>query len=184
MFSKSEVGSNSRNCQAILWSVYELACPLAADQPFDMCKENRTSWIYLGMSPIHASLVALVLRFSTGRLSLQFRVVFDPSFTTINCCDVNIVPPSYWQAMYGVLKGKKLVFVNSEKIIHQLHSLIHNIKVVLPVRIPRNQKNKQKHQWRNMITSNHQCSNPHQSSNQWYSLQLLKNTQRLSSRGE
>ena len=67
------------------------------------------------MSPIHASKLALVLIFSTVRLSPQFHGTFDSSFTTINVHDGNIVPPRYWQAMCGFTKIKKLVFVYSDK---------------------------------------------------------------------
>ena len=67
------------------------------------------------MSPIHASKLALVLIFSTVRLSPQFHGTFDSSFTTINVHDGNIVPPRYWQAMCEVIKGNKTAFMSSEK---------------------------------------------------------------------
>ena len=67
------------------------------------------------MSPIHASKLALVLILSTGRVSLHFHVEFDASFTTINDHDGNLVPPSYWQAMCGFIKGKRSMFVHYEQ---------------------------------------------------------------------
>ena len=39
--------------------------------------------VYLGMSPNHASSVALVLNLSTGHVSPQFHVVFDNEFSTV-----------------------------------------------------------------------------------------------------
>ena len=67
------------------------------------------------MSPIHARAVAFLLTLSTGRVSPQFHVVFDPSFTTINDSDGNLVTPSYWKAMCGFIKGNKSVFVHSDQ---------------------------------------------------------------------
>ena len=95
--------------------MYELALPLAADQPFDKRKEKIISDIYLGMSPIHVRTVALVLSLYTGRVSPQFHVEFDTSLITINGCVGNLVPPRYCQDMCGFIKGNKLVFVHSEQ---------------------------------------------------------------------
>ena len=132
------------------------------------------------MSPIHVWTVALVLTLSTGRVSPQFHLSFDPSFTTINGCDGNIFPPSYWQAMCGFIKGNKLMFMHSEQHDPSSTFIFYQIKVTLSVIMPQSQSNRQKyHQCRNMIPRNNQCSNPHQSSNQNYILQFLKNTQRL-----
>ena len=115
MFIKSEVYCNPSNWQPIFCPVYELSRPLAADQPFDKWKEKITPGIYLGMYPINARPVALVRSLSLGRVSPQFHVEFYPYFATINGCNGNLVPLSYCQAMCGFVKGKKSVFVNSEK---------------------------------------------------------------------
>ena len=80
-----------------------------------MWKYKNTPEVYLVMSPIHMVTVALVLRFSMGRLLPQFRVAFDPSFITINGSYGDITPPSYWQSMCGFIKGKKSLSVNSEQ---------------------------------------------------------------------
>ena len=66
------------------------------------------------MYPIYASKLALVLSLSTVRLSPQFHVSFDTYFTTINGNDGNSVPLRYWQAMCGITKVDKLVFMHSE----------------------------------------------------------------------
>ena len=58
-------------------------------------------------------------------------------------------------------------------IIYQLHSFHHQIKVSLPVRMPQNQRNRQRYQCSNMIPIKNQLCNPHQISNQNYSLQFL-----------
>ena len=133
------------------------------------------------ISPIHASTSALVLSLSTGRVSPQFHVSFYPSFTTTNGRDVNIIPPSYWQAMCGFVKiknGCPCILIN---IIHQLHSFLCHIKVSLTVIIPSNHSKRLQYHCSNIISSKHQFSNPHRSSNQQYSLKLLTTTQRISS---
>ena len=57
----------------------------------------------------------MLLSLTTVKVSPQFHIAFYPSFTTINGHDGNIVPPRYWQAMYGFVKGHKLAFVHSEQ---------------------------------------------------------------------
>ena len=115
MFSKSKVCYKPRNSQPLFCPVYELAHPLAAYQPFDKWKEKITPGIHLGMSPIHSRKAALVLSLLTGRVSPQFYTAFYPSIITINGCDGNIAPLSYWKAMCGFVKGKKLVFVQYDQ---------------------------------------------------------------------
>jgi hypothetical protein len=51
--------------------------------------------IYVGHSPSHAGLVALVLNPRTGNVSPQFHVVFDDHFTTVSFLEKNEVPP-HW----------------------------------------------------------------------------------------
>ena len=94
MFSKSKVDYNPRNCQPLFCSVYELARPLALDQYFEKWNKKITPGIYLGISSIHASTVALLLSLLTGRVSPQLHIAVLTSFTTINGCDGNLVPPS------------------------------------------------------------------------------------------
>ena len=67
------------------------------------------------MYQIHAISVDLVLILLTGRVSPQLQVEFHNSFTTINSSDGNLVPPRYWQAMCGFIKGKKSMFVHYEQ---------------------------------------------------------------------
>ena len=95
--------------------MYELACSLAVNQIFDKWKEKNTPGIYSGMYKINTRTVSLAPSLSMGRLSPQFHVSFDPSFTTINDCDGNIVLPSYWHDMCGFKKGNKSLFVYSEQ---------------------------------------------------------------------
>ena len=77
-FSKSEVYSNPRHWQPLFCPVYVLSNPLSEDQPFDECKDKITQGIYLGMSPIHARTLDLVISLSTGMVSTKLHVGFDP----------------------------------------------------------------------------------------------------------
>ena len=61
--------------------------------------------VYLGRSPFHASSVALVLNLSTGRVSPQFHVQFDPGFHTVKKSFGGQSPPSMWQAICGFARA-------------------------------------------------------------------------------
>ena len=52
--------------------------------------------IFVGHSPGHASVVALVLNPRTGLVSPQYHVVFDDTFSTISHLK-NEAAPSNWQ---------------------------------------------------------------------------------------
>ena len=67
------------------------------------------------MYSIHTREVFLVIILLMGRVSPHLHVAFDHSFTTNNNCDGNIVPPSYWQAIRGFIKGKKSTLVSYDK---------------------------------------------------------------------
>ena len=67
MFSKYKVDSKPSHCQPLLYPLYALSSPLAADQPFDKWKEKIKPGIYLGMSQIHERTVSLVLSFVNGK---------------------------------------------------------------------------------------------------------------------
>ena len=53
--------------------------------------------IYLGHSPCHAGLVALVLNPKTLRVSPQYHVVFDDDFTTVPYMKNGEIPPNWSQ---------------------------------------------------------------------------------------
>jgi hypothetical protein len=55
--------------------------------------------IYLGRSPQHARLVVLVLNLTTGHVSAQFHIKFDPLFHTNS--EEERPPPSLWQTKAG-----------------------------------------------------------------------------------
>ncbi len=60
---------------------------------------------YVGHSPSHAGLVALVLNPRTGHVSPQFHVVFDDHFTTVLFMEKNEVPP-HWAKLIENLREK------------------------------------------------------------------------------
>ena len=51
----------------------------------------------MGVSPLHASTVSLVLNIQTHRISPQFHVVHDDFFKTINTTDTK--PPDNWEEL-------------------------------------------------------------------------------------
>ena len=115
MFRKTKVDYNPQHWQPIFCPVYALACTLSVDQPFDKCKEKNTTGIYLGIFTIHGRTSALVPSLITGEVPPQSHIEFDTYLTTINVSNGNIVPPRYWQAMYGFVKGNNLAFMHYEK---------------------------------------------------------------------
>ena len=69
--------------------------------------------VYLGMSPNHASSVALVLNLATGHVSPQFHVVFDDEFSTVQYLRSGERPP-FWEQLveqntkhYGVVDPRQ-----------------------------------------------------------------------------
>ena len=68
--------------------------------------ERARVGIYLGKSPLHARSVALVLNMTTGRVSPQFHVSFDPTFQTVKTSFGGKSPPSLWQTVCGFTKAK------------------------------------------------------------------------------
>jgi len=66
---------------------------------FHKWKERSKMGIYLGRLPQHARLVALVLNLTTGHVSPQFHIKFDPSFHTTS--EEERPPPSLWQTKAG-----------------------------------------------------------------------------------
>ena len=51
--------------------------------------------IYMGVSPLHASTVGLILNPNTNRTSPQFHCVYDDYFETVHSNDNNTVPPNW-----------------------------------------------------------------------------------------
>jgi hypothetical protein len=61
---------------------------------------SRTG-VNLGISNQHARSIVLVLNLTTGHISPQFHVKFDPKFQTVRESLGNLAPQSEWQAKCG-----------------------------------------------------------------------------------
>ncbi len=57
--------------------------------------------INLGISNQHARSIVLVLNLTTGHVSPQFHVKFDPKFQTVRESLGNLAPQSEWQVEWG-----------------------------------------------------------------------------------
>ena len=82
MFSKTVVNINKKHYKPFGCPVYVLDSALQASAAIhDKWKERARIGVYLGQSPLHPRNVALVLDVTTGLVSPQFHVKFDPSFS-------------------------------------------------------------------------------------------------------
>ena len=106
VFTKTRVDSNPRFQIPILCPVYSLDSKIQAGQKIEKWKSRARLGIYLGRSPVHARSVALVLNLETGRVSPQFHVQFDPSFSSVMPGSGNSVPRSTWQAAAGLVSSQ------------------------------------------------------------------------------
>lgn len=104
LFSGSGVQTNTKH-----WIPF--GCPAyVVDNALQSGKGIYNKWeyrsrvgIYLGRSPFHGLNVALVLDRSTGLVSPQFHVTFDPSFRTVKDDKFN----QLWQMKAGFLEARK-----------------------------------------------------------------------------
>jgi hypothetical protein len=72
---------------------------------FNQGEEKSKNWepwarmgIYVGCSSSHASNVSMILNPRMGRISLQFQIVYDNDFTTVQYLRTATVPP-HWAAI-------------------------------------------------------------------------------------
>lgn len=82
--STRDVQINSKHWKPFGCPVYVLENELQAGQIYHKWRDRAKVGIYLGKSPQHARNVALVLNLTTGLVSPQFHIQFDPSFHTVN----------------------------------------------------------------------------------------------------
>ena len=106
LFDKSAVNINKKHWQPFGCPVYVLNDALAKGKPYNKWKQRSRVGIYLGMSPLHARNVALVLDQTTGLVSPQFHVTFDASFRTVKQLNLD----SKWQekAYFVSQKGQQI----------------------------------------------------------------------------
>ena len=60
--------------------------------------------MFVGFSPVHSSLVPLVLNVRTGKISPQYHVVFDDKFTTVNSLPSNKTLDEQWSRIFKLDK--------------------------------------------------------------------------------
>ena len=101
LFSKSEVLVNPKHYQPFGCPAYVLDNALQAQQPFHKWNQRSRVGIYLGHSPYHGKNVALILDRTTGLVSPQFHVRYDPQFHTVKQDYFD----SQWQIKAGLKRG-------------------------------------------------------------------------------
>eukprot|EP00980_Cylindrotheca_fusiformis_P024769 scaffold12430_cov83-Cylindrotheca_fusiformis.AAC.1 len=83
-FSNSEVQVHSKHWKPFGCPAYVLESALQNGRAIHNKWEYRAKvGIYLGRSPNHGRNVALILDRTTGLVSLQFHIRFDPTFQTV-----------------------------------------------------------------------------------------------------
>ena len=82
LFSSTTIHSNPNDQQPFACPIYVLQSALQQLKPFHKWAPRSKMGIYIGTSPQHARNIALVLDTTTGLVSPQFHVVFDPTFST------------------------------------------------------------------------------------------------------
>jgi len=108
-FSRSMVRPNPKFSQPFGCPCYVLNEKLQSVKGLqNKWKERSRVGVYLGRSPQHARSVALVLNLTTGHVSPQFHVAFDPSFQTVKDSFGGQQPPSLWQQVCGFEEAKQV----------------------------------------------------------------------------
>ena len=101
-FSQTRVAPNLKHAKPFGCPVYVLDNQLQQNSAiFHKWKDQARVGLYLGRSPFHARLVALVLNLQTGFVSPQFHVKFNPSFQTMCQAFIKKPPESLWQVKCG-----------------------------------------------------------------------------------
>ena len=106
VFTTTSVDINQKHWNPMFCPAYVLSGPLQTTGIQDKWRERSTPGIYLGRSPLHARSVALVLNLKTGRVSPQFHVALDPTFSTVSGRDGTSPPVSLWQLQCGFCRGR------------------------------------------------------------------------------
>jgi hypothetical protein len=101
-FSGSKVMPNPTSWMPFSCLVYALSDALQNNKQITGKWKHRSRVeVYLGWSPLHATLVALVLSLQTSRVSPQFHVQFDPTFQMMKSTFSGWSPESRWLSICG-----------------------------------------------------------------------------------
>ena len=99
-FTGTSVNINPKHWKPFGCPAAVLEEPLANGKPFHKWKHRAKMGVYLGLSPLHAKNVSLVLSRTTGYVSPQFHVKYDAHFTTTRENDT----VSEWQLKCGFIQ--------------------------------------------------------------------------------
>ena len=103
LFTKTQVNVNSKHWMPFGCPVYVLDNALQGGSGIHhKWKERARVGIYIGRSPLHGRNVANVLSRTTGLVSPQFHVTFDPSFHTVKQDDYD----ASWQIKAGFVNQR------------------------------------------------------------------------------
>ena len=84
-FSHLQHQPRIRNEHPLFCPVFVLDEKLQGNGALPKWEPRSRVGVYLGMSPEHAGSVALVLNLKTGHVSPQYHVIFDDTFSTLDC---------------------------------------------------------------------------------------------------
>ena len=115
-----------RNEHTLFCPTFMLNRPLQTNSKFLPKWDPRsTVGIYLGMSPFHASNVALFLDLKTGHVTPQYHLVFDDSFTTVEYLNKGTTPP-FWTDLvrhntedFGIIDPSTSLDLEIEKVMYK-----------------------------------------------------------------
>jgi hypothetical protein len=101
LFSKSPMRPNLDNFQPFRCPLFVLDANMQSGKKIPKWQLRSRVGINLGISNQHARSIVLVLNLTTGHVSPQFHVKFDPKFQTVRESLGNLAPPSEWQVECG-----------------------------------------------------------------------------------
>jgi hypothetical protein len=101
LFSKSPVRPNLDHFQPFGCPVFVLDANMQAGKKLPKWQLRSRVGINLVISNQHARSIVFVFNLTTGHVSPQFHVKFDPKFQTVREPLGNLVPPSVWQVECG-----------------------------------------------------------------------------------
>ena len=92
-------------CQ-ILWDLHTWGCPVYILDPTLQSGQRLPQWqphlcpeIFVDLSSIHSSKVPLVLNLQSGSIIMQYNVIFDVGFTTVESVGVDEDPVNHWEEL-------------------------------------------------------------------------------------
>ncbi len=102
-----EMWSQSRTTHDDLRRAHVWGCPVYVLEPELQDGKKIPKWqprarlgMFMGLSQVHLSLVALVLNTSTGKISPQYHLVFDDKFATVNSLPTEDSIDTQWKQIF------------------------------------------------------------------------------------